>query len=212
MKASLKATCTGADWTDRLPWVMLGLRTVPKLDMESSSAELVYGQALSVPGQFVMSNTGPSNYSAELQRVRQQVGSLWPVASTSHGQRAGQVNSDLFQVPFVFVRRGPQRGPLQPPYDGPYKVLGRGDKVFRLQVGLKEDLYTIDRLKPAYLEGIGQDMVSRPLGHSRPAKLQADRPLPTIPERCTTPPDLVGGRVKSTRSGREVRLPAKLRE
>ncbi|KAJ8417711.1 hypothetical protein AAFF_G00225540 [Aldrovandia affinis] len=52
MKAALKVDLQGNSWIDRLPWVMLGLRTAPKEDLLSSSAELVYGQALRVPGDF----------------------------------------------------------------------------------------------------------------------------------------------------------------
>ena len=31
---------TGHNWFDELPWVLLGLRTAPKDDLQSSSAEL----------------------------------------------------------------------------------------------------------------------------------------------------------------------------
>ena len=40
MKAALKARLTGPNWFDELPWVLLGLRTAPKDDLQSSSAEL----------------------------------------------------------------------------------------------------------------------------------------------------------------------------
>ena len=52
MKASLKARLTGPNWNDELPWVLLGIRTAPKEDLQSSSAELVYGEPLTVPGSF----------------------------------------------------------------------------------------------------------------------------------------------------------------
>jgi hypothetical protein len=42
-------------------------------------------------------------------------------------------------------RHGP---PLSPLYSGPYKVLASGPKVFRLQVGEREETVSIDRLKP----------------------------------------------------------------
>ena len=38
MKAALRASLTGSDWADRLPWVMLGLRSAPKEDLQASSA------------------------------------------------------------------------------------------------------------------------------------------------------------------------------
>ena len=60
MKAALKARLTdGPNWFDELPWVLLGLRTAPKDYLQSSSAELVYGKPLIVPGTFITSNTIP---------------------------------------------------------------------------------------------------------------------------------------------------------
>ncbi|KAJ8398641.1 hypothetical protein AAFF_G00421690 [Aldrovandia affinis] len=53
---ALRAATTGLQlqegdaWFDTLPWVLLGLRTAPKADLGASSAELVYGQPLHVPG------------------------------------------------------------------------------------------------------------------------------------------------------------------
>ena len=38
MKASLKARLDGPHWMDELPWVLLGTRTVPKEDLNSSAA------------------------------------------------------------------------------------------------------------------------------------------------------------------------------
>ena len=37
-------------WMDELPWVLLGLRTMPKQDMGASVADMVYGSPLTVPG------------------------------------------------------------------------------------------------------------------------------------------------------------------
>ena len=38
---------------DKLPWVLLGLRTMPKDDLGVPSAEMVYGDSLTVPGEFI---------------------------------------------------------------------------------------------------------------------------------------------------------------
>ena len=59
MKTSLKTRLTGRNWIDELPWVLLGIRTVPKQDLYASSAELVYGEPLNVYGSFVTTNTFP---------------------------------------------------------------------------------------------------------------------------------------------------------
>ena len=59
MKAALRASLQDDSWVDRLPWVMLGLRTAPKEDLQTLPAELVYGQPLRVPGDFLPTTTCP---------------------------------------------------------------------------------------------------------------------------------------------------------
>ena len=53
LKSALRARLTGPRWIYELPWVLLGIRTSPKEDIGCSSAELVYGAPLTVPGQFL---------------------------------------------------------------------------------------------------------------------------------------------------------------
>ncbi len=43
LKSALKARLTGRNWIDELPWVLLGIRTAPKEDLGTSSAEMVFG-------------------------------------------------------------------------------------------------------------------------------------------------------------------------
>lgn len=51
MKAALRSTLTDGNWMDRLPWVLLGPQSTPNKDLQSSLAELVFGQTLRVPDQ-----------------------------------------------------------------------------------------------------------------------------------------------------------------
>ena len=61
-----------------------------------------------------------------------------------------QVPEALMSAVFVFVRHGARRTPLTRPYDGPFRVLEKGEKFFRIKVGAKEQVVTVDRLKPAF--------------------------------------------------------------
>ena len=56
----------------------------------------------------------------------------------------------LAEAESVFVRHGARRAPLSGPYDGPYRVKKKGEKYFVLQVGTKEQVVSIDQLKPAF--------------------------------------------------------------
>lgn len=53
LKASLMARLmNNSNWLEELSWVRLSLRTSPKEDLSASSAELVYGEALTLPGEL----------------------------------------------------------------------------------------------------------------------------------------------------------------
>ena len=52
---------------------------------------------------------------------------------------------------YVFIRRGPQAGSWQSPYEGPYQVIKRENKKFVVEVRGKKETVTVDRVKPAYV-------------------------------------------------------------
>jgi hypothetical protein len=184
LKASLKCRLSGPNWVDELPWVLLGLRTAPKEDLHSSSAELVYGSPLTVPGDF-FPDSKPRSAPRELQQQRERVGKLCPVPTTAHGEDKIQahVPNSLKQAKFVFVRHDARRTPLQNPYDGPFEVIERTPKHFTLQLGDIRDKISIDRLKPAYLDQSQPPQVAQPPRRGRPPKQQVAVPeVPKAPE------------------------------
>ena len=84
LKTALRTRLTGPNWTKVLPWVFLGIRTAPKEDLGCSSAEMVYGAPLTVPGDFIPGH-GFHSYDLLLARVRDRVRSLVPVPTSRHG-------------------------------------------------------------------------------------------------------------------------------
>ena len=78
-------TSGGSDgWLDKLPWLTLGLRTAPKEDPQSSSAELVFGQPLRVPGDFIPKSTEPWSTSAQRASLLDGARTSAPVPTTQH--------------------------------------------------------------------------------------------------------------------------------
>lgn len=59
LKAALRAMLLDGNRVGRLPWAMIGLHSAPKEDLDASSAELVVGQLLHVPGEFLPKNSSP---------------------------------------------------------------------------------------------------------------------------------------------------------
>ena len=112
------AHLTGPDWIDKLPWVFLGIRTVPNKDLGCSSSEMVYA----VPGDLIASNST----SFLLQNLRDPVRPLAPVFTYQYGTALVSVPADLQHAKFVFIRCGSHRTPLQRHYKGPFKLIESG--------------------------------------------------------------------------------------
>ena len=213
MKASLRASLTDGNWVDRLPWVMLGLRCAPKEDLQASSAELVYGQTLRVPGDFIPDHTAPWSAARQRSDLFEAVGNFAPVPTSQHGVPAQHVPPALETAQFVFIRHDAHRAPLQPPYDGPFRVIDRGDKHFVIDVGGRPETVTLDRLKAACLDSDQPVTVARPPRRGRPpnsdrvspevpGQSQPGQPTPTPPSPASPCPELPPA--LRTRRGRAV--------
>ena len=218
MKASLMAH-GNPRWTETLPLVLLGIRTAVKTDLGCCAAELVFGTTLRLPGEFITpisscEHLDPSNYVHRLKQIMQ---SLHPVVPRVR-HRPSHLPLDLTTCTHVFLRRDAVRKPLQPPYDGPFRVVSRADKHFTLDINGRQDTVTVDRLKVAYVDVIPtpcpspnaapqrspRDPVTASTSIGTPAPSSASQPTPT-----PTPPDDPLTRL-STRSGRRVHWPKHL--
>jgi transposase InsO family protein len=145
LKDALRARLAGPDWPLHLPWVLMGLRAAPTEDTGVSAAEVVFGAPLVLPGQILdTAEPPPADFIAKLR----QSGPPPPSRPLSYAQMAAKPPAALLSAAFVYVRKGGTIPPLSPLYSGPYRVLASGPKIFRLQVGEREETVSIDRLKP----------------------------------------------------------------
>ncbi|GFW41447.1 uncharacterized protein TNCV_465381 [Trichonephila clavipes] len=114
---------TDSSWFEALPVVLLGIRNVFKEDLQSSSAELIYGEPLRLQGKFIsplpaeMQSIGPSDF---VDRLMTHISRLRPVPVSCHAR-------------------------------GPYRILQRIGKVFVLRIGTKEVRVSVDRIKSVYV-------------------------------------------------------------
>lgn len=101
LKASLmsKATTT---WLEALPIVLLGIRSTLKEDLHCTSAELVYGTTLRLPGDFFQASTptdmveDPLSYVDRLKSTMQR---LPAIPTRHHTSRKSYVPSRLVIFP-----------------------------------------------------------------------------------------------------------------
>ncbi|GFV19606.1 integrase catalytic domain-containing protein [Trichonephila clavipes] len=85
-----------------------------------------------------------------VSKLKSHMQSLHPKPPKHHGKRPVFIHPGLLEATHVFLRRDMLRRPLQQPYDGPFKVLQRKDKVFSLDINGKRVSVSIDRCKPAF--------------------------------------------------------------
>uniref|UniRef100_A0A5S6Q580 Integrase catalytic domain-containing protein n=1 Tax=Trichuris muris TaxID=70415 RepID=A0A5S6Q580_TRIMR len=150
VKAAIIATGDRSNWAKRLPFIMLGLRAALKRDIGCSTAELVYGAALRLPGQFFEPKPVEQvDINGFADSIRRTMASLRPVPPRELPARPYHIDSKLQSAGNVFVRCEVSGNQLQPRYRGPFKVLS---KYFLLDVNGKTQSVSIDRLKPAYVD------------------------------------------------------------
>ncbi len=163
LKEGLKTRLASHEWPAHLPWVLLDMRTSPKDDSAISSAELVYGAPLVLPGEFVDAAEPPAADFLE---------HVWPgpvsIPTRPIRRPPQETNQLLQQAKWVYSKRGGTLPPLTLPYAGPYAVAEAGEKTFEVLVGGQRQRVSVDRLKP--LTGPAPVMVAPPAHRGRPPK------------------------------------------
>ncbi|GBO37772.1 Retrovirus-related Pol polyprotein from transposon 412 [Araneus ventricosus] len=187
-------------WSSALPTILLGFRATWKEDLEATTADMVYGAPIRLPGEFLSPTTDSPDPSTFVGKLKEVMKRLLPPKTQHHGQHSVFVSKDLSSCSHVFLRTDALRKGLQPPYEGPFQVLDRNEKIFKISKNGKELTVNIDRVKPAYV-----------LRNCDPTRLLASEP-PTPQENLqedrtarTSRPETI------TRSGRRIRFnPSKL--
>ncbi|VDP46563.1 unnamed protein product [Schistosoma curassoni] len=138
--------------SENLQYERQGIRTSLKADIQCSAAELVYGTTLRLPGKFFTPwsrpNFGKSGY---VQRPSAFMRTLSPV-STRIQHRQVALPRELSTCSHVSIRVDSVRKPLQQPYEGPFHVIARHEKTFKVDRHGRVELVSIDRLKPAHVD------------------------------------------------------------
>jgi len=143
----------GSTWYDALPVVLLGIRSAFKEDLQATTAELVYGEPLRLPGQLIQGPPldGELDPTQFVDRLRHTMAQIRPTAAARHAQPRVFVYKELGSCSHVLLRDDAVSPPLVPPYLGPYKVAKRDAKTFVILIGDKQVRVSIDRLKPAFI-------------------------------------------------------------
>jgi hypothetical protein len=145
LKDALKGKLVGSNWPAHLPWVLLGIRAAPREDSGTSTAELVLGDPLSLPGSLITAAELPVEFfGQQLRAATPCVATRPPPPSVSPSATA----AGLEAAEFVYIKSPAAAPSLSPAYRGPYKVVHRAEKFFIVKLGDRFDAITVDRLKP----------------------------------------------------------------
>ncbi|UYV70337.1 hypothetical protein LAZ67_7002562, partial [Cordylochernes scorpioides] len=122
-------------WSLKLPLLLLGIRSSLREDLNTTTAELVYGNPLPLPGTFFEDPPSASSPTEPwLEDFKRAMASLKPAPSKPQGNRHVYVPKPLETCSHVYLCRDLILPPLAPPYDGPYEVLFRKPKIYKLKI------------------------------------------------------------------------------
>ena len=143
----------------------------------------------------------PDSYTTQLKKLVQ---SVKPPSVRKHPHWNTHVNTDLSSSPFIFVRHDAVKRTLQPFYDGPFKVLHLTDKHYTLDISGQKKIVSLDRFKPAYMDGPPVTTTDIPTTADSPlAQPQPQTPTSSPPSTTTSP----SATTCTTRSGCHVHWP-----
>ena len=79
-------------------------------------------------------------------RLKERMEKVRPLPVTRHGEKKIFTFKEL-ETPYVFLRHDAIRRPLQPQYDGPFKIVKRNEKDYIIKINNRDLTVSIDRLK-----------------------------------------------------------------
>jgi transposase InsO family protein len=150
LKAAIMCHAT-PQWIETLPLILLGFRSVLQEDLGTSTSELVYGDTLRLPGEFLADLKSEVSQSVFAENLKTKMQLLRPVAAAHHGRSNVFIHKALATCSHVFLRHDAVSRSLQHSYDGPYRVISRNEKTFTIQIKNSAKVVSVDRVKPGFL-------------------------------------------------------------
>jgi len=139
LKAALRAH--QGNWIEKLPFVLLGLRTAPDEDGNSPFTRLTGEQPL-VPHVLIQSGTD-ADVLEKLKRIE------FPYKPTKTREVKEYFPKELRTCDYIWLRLDRVKRPMEAPYQGPFKVMKRTKDNFTIEVKGKAMTVAIERVKPA---------------------------------------------------------------
>ena len=122
-----------SQWTDILPWVLLGRRTSYHEELKATPSQMLFGEDPPLPGEL-----RPLHNSENLQQILEKAKANVnrPLPQTQLHRTAKQYMPPATQTAKQVYVKCAKPTPLGPRYDGPYNIVERlGDSALKLHTG-----------------------------------------------------------------------------
>ena len=113
---------------------------------------MVYGQTLRIPGELVVASVNSEDYNSNyiLQKLKKHFSNTRNYISHNDNNRS-YIPPTLMNCKYVFLKINQKFG-LNTPFEGPFKVIERNNKCFKIQKNDSVISVHIDQLKPAFTD------------------------------------------------------------
>lgn len=134
LKTSLKTEPNPHKWTDVLPLVMLGIQTALKNDLKCTTAEVVYGTTLWLPGEFFESFPSITRSDQLCNAIKGHHVKPSSETTSKAPSSSGLCPGDLSSGTHAFIHHDAVRKSLQKPYGGLYWIIKHSRKHYTLEL------------------------------------------------------------------------------
>ena len=138
-------------WLDTLPVVLLGIRGTPN-NSGLSPFNMVTGSPMLLPYPII-NNDNHINEDFSIDCVKNLANAMLKLKvqdfSKQYPNNKTFIPKELNKCTHVWLRVDRVRKPLEAPYSGPFEIIERTPKFFKIKMLTKTDNVSIDRLKPA---------------------------------------------------------------
>ena len=152
LKTALKTQANPTNQLSNLGFVLLGFRAAVKEDLGFSTSKITIGKPLRVHGQLLSAEHDNAHSQSNCgQQLTKFLNSLRPTEPRHSSSRKTYMERALEGCTHVFIQNTPNKSPLEPTYNEPFRVLRKHTKYFTVDLVSCIDNVSTDRIKAAHL-------------------------------------------------------------
>jgi len=152
IKVALTAKLDRENWVFYIGPIVLSINSMFRAELGCSSADIVFFQALRLPGDFLLTDPSIEKPFSEplIRQMQHFAATLRPSPTRVEQHKPVYMPRELQTCSHIFVRQDPIKPNLTPVYSGPYLVVSRTDKTFRVLNNDRVTSVAINNVKPCF--------------------------------------------------------------